>query len=260
MDEQAVLAQQKEQCIFCKIVKGDVPAKKVFEDDKVLAIMDINPAKKGHVLVLPKEHYPILPLIPFPEMQHLFKQTHGVARAVKQAMLCQGISVFIANGAAAGQQNPHFILHVIPREKDDFFTGVALPTTGDKVANDALAIPLQQRLSALMQAYLTQTGRQSLTIVSEQPVMQEEEIPEPTPVPTTQASDEQLDKLIAVINENNDLKDALLYRVEEVKEAVKTSEKWEELFKGVDIDKLSQNLQAMVAAQVKRQENNGEGS
>jgi galactose-1-phosphate uridylyltransferase len=63
MSQEEMLEQQKANCIFCKIVKGEIPSKKVYEDDMMLAILDINPAVKGHILVLPKEHYPIMPLI-----------------------------------------------------------------------------------------------------------------------------------------------------------------------------------------------------
>lgn len=265
MDEQAALAEQKEQCVFCRIVRGDIPAKKVFEDEKVLAILDIHPARKGHVLVLPKEHYPILPLIPFPEMQHLFKRVHGVAGALRESLLCKGTTVFIANGGAAGQQSPHFILHVIPREKDDFFTGTALPADADHAANDALQAQLRPRFGAMMEAYLSETGRQSLSRApAPQPPVaaapanapSQEQAPAPQP-----SSEDRLDRLIALIDHNDDLKDALLYRVEEVKEAARTKEKWRELFAGVDIDKLSENLRVMAAAQMKRasEEQGGEG-
>ena len=64
MSPEQIAEMQKQQCIFCKIIKGDIPGKKVFQDDFVEAILDINPAAKGHTLVMPKEHYPILPVIP----------------------------------------------------------------------------------------------------------------------------------------------------------------------------------------------------
>ncbi|MBN1274906.1 HIT domain-containing protein [Candidatus Woesearchaeota archaeon] len=247
MDDAAALEQQKQQCIFCKIVKGDVPAKKVYEDDVMLAIMDINPAAKGHVLLLPKEHYPILPLVPFEHMQHLFEKTRAIAKALKEAMLCQGVTVFIANGAAAGQQSPHFLYHLIPREHNDALTCFDLPATGDKEANGALEQALRRRVGAFMNAYLPQTERDDLRL---------EPAPEERPRRQEQVSGDQLDKLITLINENDDLKDALINRADEVKEAVRTNKKWQALFKGVDVDKLSQNLQVMAAAQAKKQDPN----
>src|SRR3989344_2863950 len=63
---------QKKQCIFCQIISGKIEAKRVYEDERVLAILDINPANPGHILLMPKEHYAIMPQIPKEEMEHLF--------------------------------------------------------------------------------------------------------------------------------------------------------------------------------------------
>ena len=68
----AQLAEQKKQCIFCKLISGEMEAKKVFEDDITIAMVDIHPAIKGHTLFMPKEHYPILPYMPQDEFKHLF--------------------------------------------------------------------------------------------------------------------------------------------------------------------------------------------
>lgn len=273
VSEQEALAQQKENCIFCKIIKGDVPAKKVYEDEKLIAILDINPAKKGHVLVMPKEHYPILPLVPFDDMQHIFQKTKKIIDAIKEAMLCQGVSVFIANGGAAGQQSPHFLFHLIPRDQQDMFSALDLPVNGSKEENDAAIAAIKQKFQSYMQAYLAQTGRQDKALqqnpaqVPVPPITPEpEEKPkEPAPAvetdqqqmvaaPGEPVQEEQLDELIAVINANDDLKEALINRPEEVKEAVQKYEKWRRLFAGVDIDKLSENLRVMATANVKKKE------
>ena len=63
---------QKKQCIFCQIIAGKIPSKKIYEDEKCLAVLDINPAAKGHLLLLPKEHYAIMPQIPDKILSHLF--------------------------------------------------------------------------------------------------------------------------------------------------------------------------------------------
>ncbi|MFH1439331.1 MAG: HIT family protein [Candidatus Woesearchaeota archaeon] len=118
-EQQKALEAQKEQCPFCKIIKGEIPSKKVFEDDKVIAILDINPANKGHLLVMPKEHYPIMPLIPPETFEYLSIKVKQLSKAVKESMLVFGTNIFIANGAAAGQQSQHFMLHIIPREEND---------------------------------------------------------------------------------------------------------------------------------------------
>ena len=73
MSPEELKAFQKQQCIFCQIVAGKVSSKKVYEDNICIAILDINPANPGHLLVLPKEHYPIMPLIPEEELKHIGK-------------------------------------------------------------------------------------------------------------------------------------------------------------------------------------------
>ena len=118
----AQLEKQKEQCIFCKIVKGEFESKKVFEDKEMISVLDINPAAKGHMLLLPKEHYPILPYMPAETFKHFFGIIPRLVESVKAALLCTGVNVFIANGAVAGQQSPHFLAHLIPREIDDQLT------------------------------------------------------------------------------------------------------------------------------------------
>ena len=256
MNQEEALAAQKEQCIFCKIIKGDIPAKKVYEDDKIIAILDINPARKGHLLVMPKEHYPILPLMPFDEMQHLFKKTQGLMQSLKDAVLSSHSSLFIANGAAAGQQSPHFLYHIIPRDENDMFVNFDIPTGASKEDNTALVMRIKDEFSATMNAYLAQTGRTHLKMMEEPPqLIPETRVNEPVAEvqPSTAPEEGQLDKLIDMINENDDLKEAIINRPEEVKEAARSKDKWKELFAGVDIDKLSENLKAMASANVKRQ-------
>ena len=118
-EQKQALEAQKEQCIFCKIIKGEVASKKVYEDDLVIAVLDINPATKGHTLVMPKEHYPILPLLPHTTFVRLFSRAQALSDAILKAVVTRGLNLFIANGAAAGQQSQHFMLHLIPRENGD---------------------------------------------------------------------------------------------------------------------------------------------
>jgi histidine triad (HIT) family protein len=117
----AQLNEQKKQCIFCKIITGEMQGKKVFEDDKTLAILDIYPAKKGHTVLMLKEHYPIMPYIPAIEFKHYFGLVPALGKAISDAMVSTGVNVFIANGGAAGQQSPHFLIHLLPRDSGDGF-------------------------------------------------------------------------------------------------------------------------------------------
>lgn len=120
-EQQAQLAEQKKQCVFCKLVAKEIPAKIVFEDEKTLALLDIYPAVKGHTLFLPKEHYPLLPYLPDDEFKHYFGIAPALAKAIKEGMVSTAFNIFIANGGAAGQQAPHFFTHFMPREEGDGF-------------------------------------------------------------------------------------------------------------------------------------------
>ena len=117
----AQLQEQKKQCLFCKIISKEMESKIVFEDKLTLATLDIRPAVKGHTLFMLKEHYPIMPYIPPEEFKHFFGLIPQLSKSIKSAMLTTGINVFIANGGAAGQQSPHFLLHFLSREEQDSF-------------------------------------------------------------------------------------------------------------------------------------------
>lgn len=158
MSPEEIAELQRKNCIFCKIVRGDIPAKKVYEDEEMLAILDINPASKGHTLVLPKEHYPLLPLIPFHVFNHLFTQTRNLIAALEKATVNPGVTLFIANGAAAGQQSPHFLFHLIPRENATDLSVFNLPNHG--WAEQEKTVPvLQKQLLLLLKPYLAKTGK-----------------------------------------------------------------------------------------------------
>ncbi|MFH1064088.1 MAG: HIT family protein [Candidatus Woesearchaeota archaeon] len=118
---------QKKQCIFCQIISGKVSSKRMYEDERCLAILDINPANPGHVLILPKEHYSIMPLMPEDEINHLFRIARKVSKSQLRALKADGTNMFIANGAAAGQKAPHFMIHLIPRKENDGITAFNLP-------------------------------------------------------------------------------------------------------------------------------------
>jgi histidine triad (HIT) family protein len=119
MSEEEIAELQKQNCIFCKIASKQIPAKILHEDDKVICVLDINPASEGHILVYPKEHYMILPHIPDDLLAHLFKVTQLMSKTLLKALQTGGTSVFIANGMAAGQKAPHVLIHVFPRKMND---------------------------------------------------------------------------------------------------------------------------------------------
>lgn len=110
---------QKKQCIFCHIISGKAAAKKVYEDEKVVAILDINPANPGHILLMPREHYMIMPQMPDDEMSHIFIVAKQLSNALLRALDVRGTNIIVANGPAAGQKAQHFMIHIIPRKEQN---------------------------------------------------------------------------------------------------------------------------------------------
>ncbi|MBI2650761.1 HIT family protein [Candidatus Woesearchaeota archaeon] len=110
---------QKKQCIFCQIIAGKVQSRKVYEDEKVIALLDINPANPGHVLLLTKEHYSIMPQIPDDEVSYVFMVSKALSNSMLRSIDAQGTNVIVANGIAAGQRAQHFMAHIIPRKEND---------------------------------------------------------------------------------------------------------------------------------------------
>ena len=110
---------QKKQCVFCQIVAGKIQAKKIYEDDRVLVILDINPANPGHALILTKEHYSIMPQIPDDEISYVFMVVKSLSNTMLRSIDAHGTNVIVANGIAAGQRALHFMVHIIPRKEND---------------------------------------------------------------------------------------------------------------------------------------------
>ena len=108
-----------EKCIFCKIIKGEIPCAKIYEDDKILSFLDIAPANKGHALVMPKEHYETLVDVPADVSSELSKAVKKVARALSSALGNEGFNILVNNKKVAGQLVPHAHIHVIPRFSGD---------------------------------------------------------------------------------------------------------------------------------------------
>lgn len=119
MSPEEVAALQQKQCIFCQIITGAVPSKKVYEDDLCYVVLDINPAAKGHCLILPKRHYSIMPQVPDNELSHLFIVAKEISQILLKAMKVDGTTIFVANGLVAGQRANHFMIHIIPRKSSD---------------------------------------------------------------------------------------------------------------------------------------------
>ncbi len=106
-------------CLFCKIVSGEIPSIKLFENEQVLAFMDIGPIVKGHALVIPKAHYPTLSQTPDELLAQVIAVVRLIAQAQQEGLGADGVNIHQANGEAAGQVVPHLHFHVIPRFKHD---------------------------------------------------------------------------------------------------------------------------------------------
>ena len=127
-------------CIFCKIANGDIPAATLYEDDDFRVILDLGPASKGHALILPKEHYANLYELDEEVAAKAFVLAKKMAGKMTKALGCDGFNIVQNNGAPAGQTVFHFHMHLIPRYVDD---GVGLGwkpgTLTDEMKADILA-------------------------------------------------------------------------------------------------------------------------
>jgi histidine triad (HIT) family protein len=108
-----------EQCIFCKIVAGDIPAVKIYEDEVVFAFLDVNPISDGHTLVVPKAHFDRLHNCPAKLLAEITSPLGKIGKAVCDATNAEGYNVLCNNGKAAGQIVDHLHFHIIPRRNGD---------------------------------------------------------------------------------------------------------------------------------------------
>lgn len=110
---------KKEDCIFCKIANGQIPANALYEDDVAKVIFDLSPASRGHVLILPKNHFDNVYSLDSETAAHIFQVAVKIANGLKTALNCDGLNIVQNNGEAAGQTVMHFHMHLIPRYKQD---------------------------------------------------------------------------------------------------------------------------------------------
>lgn len=133
------------QCTFCDLIQGAAEVSVCHEDADSIAFMDIQPVNSGHVLVVPRAHYNSLLDVP-PEIgMHLFQVTMRLAGAIRRVTGCDDMNIVVNSGAAAGQDEPHYHVHIIPRRENDGFD-INLPFDGstmpDRTVLDAMAVQL----------------------------------------------------------------------------------------------------------------------
>jgi len=108
-----------ENCIFCKIIKGEIPSYKVYEDEQVLAFLDITPVNLGHTLVISKNHYTSLEDIPEDEFLAVMRIVKKLGNKIKTCLNLEGYNLGLNNGEVAGQTVPHVHFHIMPRKSGD---------------------------------------------------------------------------------------------------------------------------------------------
>lgn len=135
-----------EQCVFCDIVHGTSPASLVYQDDTVVAFMDIQPITQGHMLVLPREHAVLMTDLNEAAAMRTFKIARRLAAVARHTLGASGINLLVMDGEAAYQDVPHFHIHVIPRYPRDGF-GLTFPPSYEnapaRAQLDAIAAALR---------------------------------------------------------------------------------------------------------------------
>ena len=118
-------------CLFCGIIAGRVPSVRLFEDERTVAFLDVNPATRGHLLVVPREHARDLLAIPPDDLSACIRTAQQMGSLVVQRLGATGVNVFNACGSSAWQTVPHLHLHVVPRYDDDPLQLPWVPLPGD---------------------------------------------------------------------------------------------------------------------------------
>jgi histidine triad (HIT) family protein len=145
-------------CTFCDLIQGSAEVSVCHEDSDSIAFMDIQPVNAGHVLVVPRAHYDSLLDVP-PEIGiHLFQVTMKLAGAIRRVTGCDDMNIVVNSGAAAGQDEPHYHVHIIPRREGDGFD-INLPFGGSSMPDRTLLDAMAVQLIAAMRDPMKADGR-----------------------------------------------------------------------------------------------------
>ena len=136
----------KDDCIFCKIAIGEIPSATVYEDSICRVILDVNPANKGHALIIPKEHFDNIYSMDAETAAKIFTIATEVAKAQKAELNPDGLNILQNNGEAAGQTVFHFHMHLVPRYIKDNVTMTWIPGKADTEELSALSKALRKRI------------------------------------------------------------------------------------------------------------------
>lgn len=136
----------KDDCIFCKIANGEIPSATVYEDSVCRVILDVNPANKGHALIIPKEHFDNIYSIDAETAAKILTIATEVAKAQKAELNPDGLNILQNNGEAAGQTVFHFHMHLVPRYIKDNVTMTWIPGKADTEELSTLSKALRKRI------------------------------------------------------------------------------------------------------------------
>ncbi len=136
----------KEDCIFCKIAKGEIPSATIYESNDFKCILDVAPANKGHALIIPKEHSDNIFELDAEMAAKVFSFATVAARAIKEETGCDGLNIVQNNGEVAGQTVNHFHMHIIPRFKGDEVKVTWKQLETESEAQNELAKAIKKRL------------------------------------------------------------------------------------------------------------------
>lgn len=136
---------KKAGCTFCDLIQGAAEVSICHEDSDSIAFMDIQPVNNGHVLVVPRKHYDSLFEVPAELGLHLFKVTMELAGAVRKVTGSEDMNIVVSSGEAAGQDEPHYHIHIIPRRLDDGFD-IPLPFGGSAMPDRTLLAAYAARI------------------------------------------------------------------------------------------------------------------
>lgn len=144
-------------CTFCDLIRGAAEVSICHEDTDAIAFMDIQPVNNGHVLVVPREHYESLLDVPQEIGMHLFQVTMRIANAVRHVTGCEDMNIVVNSGKAAGQDEPHYHVHIIPRREGDGFE-IQLPFNGSEMPDRTLLDAYAARIGSALRDPMKANG------------------------------------------------------------------------------------------------------
>ena len=152
-------------CEICQIHKNKEKFKVVYEDDLCIAVLHEKPANFGHTIVIPKEHYVILEEVPDKIIEHLAVISNIISTAIFESLNVHGTNIIINNGHAAKQENPHFMMHVIPRAEND---GINFEWKAEPAKEDDLKTA-ELRLKELTEKIINEEEKEIMKMQREEP-------------------------------------------------------------------------------------------